>query len=92
MKKIKKNTLSDILKQSRNKLNMSQGDLAKTLGYTSPQFISNWERGISSPPLKTICKLVNVLSLDPDEVIEVMLIEEEKTLRKALETRARKYK
>ena len=39
--------LGDYLKSKRENASLSQGDVAKKLKYTSPQFISNWERGIS---------------------------------------------
>lgn len=39
------------MKELRKEAGLSQGQLAKKLGYGSSQFISNWERNISKPPL-----------------------------------------
>ncbi len=63
---IRKAPLADWLKQARENSGLSQGDVANELGYSSPQFVSNWERGLSSPPIpkyKRLCKLYNI-SLD----------------------------
>ena len=46
--------LGPFLKKARSKMGLSQRDVADKLGYTSPQFISNVERGLCSPPLKKL--------------------------------------
>jgi len=33
-----------------NKLHVSQTELAQRYGFTSPQYVSNWERGVCLPP------------------------------------------
>ena len=38
--------LGDYLQSKRMKVGLSQGDVATKLGYSSPQFISNFERGL----------------------------------------------
>ena len=52
------------LKTLRMKAGLSQKDAARVLGYNTPQFISNWERGISEPPIKTIPKLAKLYNTD----------------------------
>ena len=54
------NKLGTILKEKREAAGLSQLDVSKSLGYTTPQFISNWERGISTPPVKTIKKIEKI--------------------------------
>lgn len=52
----------DYLQNLRTKAGLSQGDVSEKLGYSTPQFISNWERGVSKPPvtvLKQLAKLYN---------------------------------
>ena len=39
---------------------------AMKLKYTTPQFISNWERGISHPPIKDIKTIAKVYKVDAD--------------------------
>lgn len=42
------------LKKLRIEAGLSQRDVANKLGYSTPQFISNWERGISRPPVSAL--------------------------------------
>lgn len=48
----------------------TQWELARELGYTSPQYISNIERGQCAYPLEAIPKLCKLFSLDINMVIE----------------------
>ncbi|MGZ3691862.1 MAG: helix-turn-helix domain-containing protein, partial [Pseudobdellovibrio sp.] len=50
-----------------------QGAVAKKLGYTSPQFVSNWERGLSQPPVVTLRKIAQIYNISANEMFEVML-------------------
>jgi transcriptional regulator with XRE-family HTH domain len=55
--------MKDFLKSARIRAKLSQRDVSNKLGYTTAQFVSNWERGISTPPvkdLKTLCKMYKV--------------------------------
>jgi transcriptional regulator with XRE-family HTH domain len=76
--------LGDFLQSKRVKAGLSQGDVASKLGYSSPQFISNFERGLCAPPLNKLKLLVQLYDLNGDEVLKLMLKEQEKHLRKAL--------
>jgi transcriptional regulator with XRE-family HTH domain len=65
--------LSHFLKTKREAAGLSQGQVAKKLKYTSPQFISNWERGISGPPIKILGILSDMYHVSPDELFELVL-------------------
>lgn len=65
--------LSEFLKEKRLTSGFSQMDVANALGYSTPQFISNWERGISNPPLPTLRKLANMYKVSADEMYQVVL-------------------
>lgn len=56
------------LKRLRIKAGLKQKEVAKQLGYTSPQFISNWERDVSSPPVKTIKQLAALYKTSPERL------------------------
>lgn len=71
MKQVK--ALSDFLKEKRTQAGLSQKDVADKLGYSSAQFISNWERGLSSPPMHTLKKLAEMYSVNVDEMFDVIL-------------------
>ena len=73
--------LGNFLRQARMKKGFSQGQVAKKLGYTSPQFISNFERGIASPPCKNLKVLVDMYGISPNELIEIMYEEQQMQLK-----------
>ena len=77
-------TLGEYLQVKRIKAELSQGFVANKLGYSSPQFISNFERGLCAPPLNKLKMLVHLYGLNGEEVLRLMLKEEEKRLRKSL--------
>lgn len=58
-----------LLKQLRLASGLSQGKVAKILGYSSPQFVSNWERGLSDPPLDTFAKLAEIYSVSLETLL-----------------------
>lgn len=70
---MKYETLGSYLKESRKKAGWTQWDVAKKLGYSSPQFISNVERGLCELPLSKIKKLREALNLDRDTLIHLLL-------------------
>ena len=57
------------IKIAREKINMTQEELAKTIGCTS-QHISVIERGIKSPKLDTLIKIINTLCIPPDILLQ----------------------
>lgn len=74
------------LKQKRQETRITQKEVAKKLGYTSPQFVSNFERGLCAPPLKNLKSLVKLYRIQPEEIIDLIVKEQEDILRKALST------
>lgn len=80
-------TLSDYLRQKRVDSGLSQLDVAKVLGYSSPQFVSNWERGLVSPPLETVAVLIELYKIQPTEVVEKIMIETREYLESQLSKR-----
>lgn len=71
-------------RQARRKRNMTQLELSELLGWESAQFISNVERGLAHYPLMTLPKLIHLLGLPFEEVIDLIMRKEEKELRKYL--------
>lgn len=72
------------LKEKREAAGLSQSEVAKKLGYSSPQFISNCERGLCALPLDTLKTIIKLYSLSPSEVIELILEEQEKHMKSYL--------
>ena len=73
-----------MLKASRASANLTQAKVAKALGYSTPQFISNWERGVAMPPFIQIRKLVAMYKLDRKMVLERLISMERKLLQSRL--------
>ena len=80
------------LKEKRVKASLNQGEVAEALGYTTPQFVSNWERGLSSPPPNKYLALVKLYKIDRKEFVKVLLSLEEDALCALLKTKDTKRK
>lgn len=76
---------AEYLRQKRIDAHLSQSEVAIKLGYTTSQFVSNWERGISQPPLSSLFAIADLYRISVDELFEVLLrsslIHHEKDLR-----------
>lgn len=81
---INRERLSLYLKNKRVSANLSQAALAEQLGYTTPQFVSNWERGACSPPPDKFYEIVSILKINKDEFVDLLLDIEEQSLRSLL--------
>ena len=80
--------LGNYLKDTRENASLTQAEVSHKLGYTSPQFISNIERGISVAPLKTLARMVSLYKVGPETVVKIILESQRKLLREKL-TRSR---
>lgn len=85
-------SLGNYLKDKRSNTGLTQSEVATKLGYSSPQFISNFERGLCSPPLKNLKTLVKLYKIPVEEIMTLILDEQESILRKALSGSASKRK
>ena len=72
------------LKEQRVKSSLTQSQVAESLGYTSPQFISNIERGLCSAPAKHLRGFLKLYNIQLDDLISVILKQEEENLRRTL--------
>jgi len=81
-KRIKRyESVSAYLKQARVQSGFSQAELSDKLGYTSPQIVSNWERGMCGAPLDKLFELSNILDLNKNEFLEMLLSEQKQMLK-----------
>ena len=63
------------LKSQRERTGLSQREVAIELGYTTAQFVSNWERGLISPPMTTMVTLIELYKMPKKELIELLVTE-----------------
>ena len=69
-------------KEKREQKGLTQEDVAKSLGYTSKQIVSNWERGLCTPPLASLAPLTKILGIKKSEMIEIFLKETEQAIER----------
>ena len=63
------------LKEVRKAAGFSQKQVSVHFGYTTPQFISNWERGLMLPPLTTMRRLLIFCNSDSKFLRELLKAE-----------------
>jgi len=61
------------LKERRTQLGLTQAEIAKKLGYSCSQYISNMERAQCHPPAKDIKKLSKILRVNSSTLIAHMV-------------------
>lgn len=82
-------TLGEYIKAKRIAAGLAQKDVSDKFGYSTPQFISNWERGVSNPPIGDLKKLAAIYGIDAEELFDIILIA---TIKATTEDLRRKFK
>jgi transcriptional regulator with XRE-family HTH domain len=82
--------LGAILKQARESSGLTQRQVATKLGYSSPQYVSNWERGRVSPPLAKLAKVVDIVNASPTKIQDLLIEDATRTIRSTFSKRAAK--
>lgn len=57
-------SLGKLLKKGREAKGVTQAEVARRYNYQTAQFISNWERGQSFPPIRILKDLCSYYGLD----------------------------
>ncbi len=65
--------LAQYLSLKRERVGIRQKEVADQLGYKTSQFVSNWERGHSVPPLNALKKIFKMYKIKLDELFEHVL-------------------
>lgn len=63
--------MKEYLKSARIVKQLSQSEVAKRLGYKNGQFVSNWERGLSTPPKRVIKDLCKIYGIEKEQMINL---------------------
>jgi transcriptional regulator with XRE-family HTH domain len=72
-----------ILRQARKLRGLSQSDVAAIFHY-HPQYVANWEAGVSLPPLDILKKLAAKLKLSIEVLLQIRVFELENKWRAEL--------
>lgn len=78
---IRRRYVGKYLREKRLKAGLTQWDVAHHLHYSTAQFVSNWERGVSLPPLEALPKLASLFGVSGRELIETMHQYQEQMLK-----------
>jgi transcriptional regulator with XRE-family HTH domain len=70
----------------REKAGLTQKDVSDALGYTTPQFISNVERGRCRFPVEKLPKLKRLYRLSNDQVVDMVMVEEKRGIVRHFKT------
>ena len=76
-KEFHRRRLGIFLRAARMKAGLTQQQVAGALGYSTPQFISNWERGVSRPPDEVLARLRNMYGVSFREFREAFIAYED---------------
>ncbi len=68
--------LGNYLQVMRTKAGLTQRQVAEALNYSSAQLVSNFERGISVPPLSKMKILLRIYPMPLDKVLQLVLATE----------------
>jgi transcriptional regulator with XRE-family HTH domain len=71
----------------REKAGLTQRDVSEALGYSTPQFISNVERGRCRFPVEKLNRIKKLYRLSVNQMIDLILNEERQGLLKVLRKR-----
>lgn len=88
----KSKAVSAYFKAKREERGLTQEELSRFLGYTTKQIVSNWERGVCSPPLNKLYEICKILNLNQEEVITLFLNETESILKQHLSRKSPRRK
>jgi transcriptional regulator with XRE-family HTH domain len=80
-------TISTRWRLLREKAGLTQKEVSDALGYTTPQFISNVERGRCRFPVEKLPKLKRLYRLSNDQVVDMVMVEEKRGIARHFKVR-----
>ena len=78
---LRQRIVGSFLKTAREKAGLTQFQVASRLRYSTAQFVSNWERGVSLPPLDALRRLTDILRISPKALVETLCHYQDELLR-----------
>lgn len=70
-------------KNLRERAGLTQSEVSRALGYSTPQFISNVERGRCRFPIQKLPRIRKLYRMSVEQVVELVVKEEKQGLLKA---------
>jgi transcriptional regulator with XRE-family HTH domain len=69
---LRQKIVGNFLKAAREKAGLTQQEVAVRMRYSTPQFVSNWERGLALPPIDALPRIVRVLRISPKSLVDTL--------------------
>jgi len=63
----------NFLRDKRIAAGLTQAEVSKQCGFSTPQFLSNIERGVCWPPMDFLRKLSGLYDIDPRDVLSLLM-------------------
>lgn len=60
-------------KKMRINAGLSQRDVSDTMGWLTPQYVINFERGLSTPPIGCLKRLAKMYKVDAEDLLKVIV-------------------
>lgn len=70
---MKNKTLAQVLHDLRMDAGLTQAQVSEYLGYSTAQFVSNWERGLSAPPVNILKRISLLYKVDAETLFQEVL-------------------
>lgn len=84
--------MADFFREAREKVGLTQMEVAIALGYSTAQFVSNWERGKSGVPVSVLGRLISLYKLDKNRIIDLVLAAESEYLIESFNIKNKRQK
>jgi transcriptional regulator with XRE-family HTH domain len=81
LRQLRAEMVGEFLKEVRESAGFTQHDIAEKLSYSTAQFVSNWERGISLPPLDVLRVFSKICNVPCSKLIDVVYDYQQEALR-----------
>jgi transcriptional regulator with XRE-family HTH domain len=78
-----KQEMGKLIKKARREAGLTQAALATKLGYKSPQFVSNFERSESLPPIRVLSRIAKHTGTPYNQFKKVLLRDFKRVLDRA---------
>jgi transcriptional regulator with XRE-family HTH domain len=73
--------MGKLIKKSRTEAGLTQHNLATKLGYKSPQFVSNFERAESLPPIAALPKIARATKTKYSDFADILRRDFDRSLK-----------
>lgn len=79
-----KQEMGKYLAELRKRRGLTQRDVSAAMGYSTAQYISNFERGRTLPPMRRIGEIVRLLRADRKRVARILIAAQKKEVLRAV--------